>query len=177
MAVSHLLANVSETCAIVSALEAPLLRRFERESLTPRQLKYLEDGGVLQALRTSTADGRLYSAVEIALVRLWLRIQGAALPDYAARAALAYLGPALRSELARDASDKVLVMHGLRGELLPLPAALRVKAKASCWIPLEAIRRGVHDRLLQLRTEAPFIRTGLRVERGSTLATQVVSVV
>jgi hypothetical protein len=172
------LVNVSEACAVLSSLEAPLLKRFERGAVTPRQLRYLEEGGVLRPLRTSAGDGRLYAAVEVAMVRLWLQIQGVGtVPDYAARTALAYLGEQIRRELERRSTDAVLVMRGLRGQLLPLSKAKTLRSDASCWIPLEQVRRDVAQRLGAVREAAPFIRTGRRIERGSTLATEVLSVV
>ena len=99
--------------------------------------------------------------MEIALVRLWLQIQGAGtVPDYVARAALAYLGRELRAELARSTSDKVLVMHGLRGELVTAAAAKRAKGRRRAGSRLDSTRRGVADRLMALRTTVPFILYG-----------------
>jgi DNA-binding transcriptional MerR regulator len=177
--VNAALANISETCAIVNRLEKDTIARLGWDGITPRQLRYLEERDVLQPFRATfqrQTDGRLYSAESIVLVRIWLRLLvQAALPDWAARAALAYRRDELHRELQRgERTDAVLLMQGVRGVVVSESAA--AKMTPTCKLPLVSAIRGVDDALINLRRAKPDIWTGRRLEAGSTLVTEVLRV-
>jgi len=178
--VTSALANISETCAIVNRLEAGGITRLGwKRGFTPRHLRYLENRAVLQSFRPifqQKKDGRLYGAESIVLVRIFLRllVEGA-VPDWAARAALAYLREEVGRELQRGMrTTAVLVMHGVRGFVVE--EAQAAKMPATCKLPLTTVIRGVDEALTNLRRGKPDIWTGRRLETGSTLATEVLRV-
>jgi hypothetical protein len=57
---------------------------------------------------------------------------------------------------------RVLVLKGLRGQLLPLARARGLKAEASCWIPLEHVMRRVRERLTTLRAAGGALKGRLK---------------
>jgi hypothetical protein len=172
------LASISEACAIAQKLELRTMRRLDRDAITPRQLRYLEQRDILRPSRPTfdrQVDGRLYDSENIALVRIWLRLL-AEVGEWATSAALSYLGNEVRSELNaafKDGitTDAVLVMRGVRGVVVPSAEAERMPATYK--LRLVEVVRGVDEALASLRRAEPEIFTGRRREAGSTLATEI----
>ena len=98
---------------------------------------------------------RLYGVVDIAMLRVWLRLS--ALMPTAARFTFAYLGDGIRLALARR-RDLVLVVRGKRAELMTPREAASVEAVVS--IPLLDVLKGVQEAIGGVRTHRPELWAG-----------------
>lgn len=134
MAGPRQLLTVSETARLASHLTG--------HPCSPRQVRHLLiDGGLgTDAGRRTRGETRLYGALDVAFVRLALRLQADGVSPWVGRVVLTYL----RNDLIRawKASAQVaLAIHGLKGTLEP---ALKPRpAMATAWVPLRDISRGI----------------------------------
>jgi hypothetical protein len=109
---------------------------------SPRQVRHLLVGGGLgtDTGRRTRGQTRLYGSLDVAFVRLALRLQAEGVSPWVVRVVLTYL----RNDLVRawkSSAAVALAIHGLKGTIEP---ALRSRPpSASAWVPLREISKGV----------------------------------
>jgi hypothetical protein len=117
---------------------------------SPRQVRHLLVGG---ALGTDTAQRtrgqtRLYGSLDVAFVRLALRLNAEGVSPWVARVVLTYL----RNDLIRawkSSAAVALAIRGLQGTIEP---ALRARPSSlSAWVPLREIAKGVEAEIQRVR--------------------------
>ena len=162
--------SVTEACDLLQRLEARTLARLGW-TITPRQLRYLDTCGVLQPGRVDGA--RLYTAADVALLRLFLRLVAAGATESRVRSALVYLGAELRREVERPASDRALLLMGARGLIVPASECQRWRGQQPC-ISVAEVVKGTGEAVEAVRAADAYIWTGRRFETSSTLAAAVV---
>lgn len=141
----------TETIAVVNALEP-------RTPLTLRQLRYLDRGEILRPARSGDDPnaGRLYTAQDVAMLRLVVRVL--AVRSYRdAWGALVYLQRELREALT-GRGTRVLVFQGRKASVMAASDAQRL-ADADIY-PLADCVRGVAEKMRQQRQEAPEVWVG-----------------
>jgi hypothetical protein len=91
---------------------------------------------------------RLYGTLDVAFVRLALRLQAEGVSPWVARVVLTYL----RNDLVRawkSGAAVALAIRGLKGTLEP---ALRSRpASISAWVPLREVARGIDTEIQRTR--------------------------
>lgn len=112
----EILCSVAEKLLTLPEL-VEVVREREGHTLTPRQLRYLEDEGVLDPVGRSAGGWRLYGPADVALVQLVVRLRRADVPLWQVKGLLAFKGVELRQALERD-SRRVLVVEGARAEIV-----------------------------------------------------------
>lgn len=178
-----MLLSVHETCEVLNRLEAKALSRLGpdggRLEITPRKLRYLDTCAVLEAARADNnpTQARLYDAVRVAMLRLFIQLQAEGVGDARARAALVYLADDLRHEFERPSSRRVLFMAGARGQIVPV-SGLREWQKtfpdALC-VPLADAMKGTREAIAAIRKREGRMWTGRKFEAASTLAVTVIN--
>ena len=152
--------TANESLELLGTLERGPLRRIG--GFSGRQVRYLATQGVLSASGRESAgqgDTRLYTADDVALQRLYVRLKAAGMPPWQIRGIFVYLGPPLRLALQRG-QDRVLVVNGGRGSLLTAREALR--APGDVRVPLRSLRQGVPAAVRHLRAQQPTVWAGWR---------------
>jgi hypothetical protein len=163
MSKADLLVSPSETLTLLRALERRAVRALETDisKLTLARLRYLEHYGVGPAVRGSGVKGhavsRLYGVVDVALLRMWLRLSAEVGP-MAARFTLAYEGGAIRDALQRS-RPLVLVVRGKRAELVTVRAAGDIEDAAAA-VSLLDVLAGVEDAIRAVRENEPYVWAG-----------------
>ena len=121
---------------------ASVAGRLAGQPCSPRQVRHLLVRGGLgtDTGRRTRGETRLYGALDVAFVRLALRLQAEGVSPWVVRVVLTYL----RNDLIRawKASAAVaLAINGVRGTLEP---ALKSRpAMATAWVPLREIFKGI----------------------------------
>jgi DNA-binding transcriptional MerR regulator len=136
---------------------AQLLSTLERRPVSPAQVRsilVLDTTGHALAPRQH-GDVRLYSAVDVAFVRLTLRLRAEGVSPTVARTIVSCLGPMLAEHLTHN-HPMALAVVGLRGLLLYAPAG-RPDAVVA-WVTLQDVWRGIEDRIRVVRQRAPELR-------------------
>jgi hypothetical protein len=117
---------------------------------SPRQVRHLLVGGGLGTHSGQRTRGqtRLYGSLDVAFVRLALRLQAEGVSPWVVRVVLTYL----RNDLIRawrSSAAVALAIRGLQGTLEP---ALRSRpASTSAWIPLGEIAKGIDAEIQRIR--------------------------
>jgi hypothetical protein len=146
--------TVSEVARVLRTLEG-------RFALTPRGIRYhartgmVEPSGRMTRGKTSRAT-RLYTVVDVALLRLVCRLRRQHVHERAVWGLLVYRGPELRELLARGSGELVV----------DLPAALAIGSEDGTSpkpirIDVRTLMNGLADRLSGYRKRHPKIWTGL----------------
>ena len=131
---------------ITAAEVATLITRMEGRKCSARQVNYLLVSGGLgsETRRRTHGQTRVYGVLDVAFVRLALRLQADGVSPMIARVTLTYL----RNDLIRawKASAAVaLTLAGVHGSLQPV-----LKAKppgATAYVPLLEVWRGLENEL------------------------------
>jgi hypothetical protein len=158
-----LLVTPSEAVSVLRALEPRAVAALETATmkLTPARLRYLEAYGVPPVVGGSGIKGyartRLYSVVNIAMLRLWARLSAQGGPALA-RFALAYVGEDVRAAIDTR-RPVVLVVRGRRAELLTARQAAALDPVVS--IPVLGLLDGVPEAIAAVRDVQPDIWAGL----------------
>jgi hypothetical protein len=117
---------------------------------SPRQVRHLLVRGGLgtDTGRRMHGQTRLYGTLDVAFVRLALRLQVEGVSPWVVRVVLTYL----RNDLVRawkSSAAVALAIRGLKGTLEP---ALRSRpASLSAWVPLREIGRGIDSEIQSTR--------------------------
>jgi hypothetical protein len=125
---------------------AALCARLEGRACTPRQVHYLLVSGRLgtESQRRPHGQTRVYGVLDVAFVRLALRLQAEGVSPMVARVALTYL----RNDLIRAwkaGAGLALAITGVHGSIQPV---LKTRpAGAVAYIPLLEIWRGLETEL------------------------------
>lgn len=157
-----LLVSPSEALTLLRQLERRAVTALETETskLTAARLRHLEQYGIAPQVPGSGERGvggsRLYGAVDLALLRLWLRLASEVGP-VAARFTLAYIGRSVRTAIERR-RPLVLVVQGKRAGLLAARDASRITAVAK--VPVLTLLEGVEDAIRAVREESPELWAG-----------------
>ena len=123
-----------------------LCARLVGEPCSPRQVRYLLVGCGLgtEPERRPNGQTRLHGAVDVAMVRLALRLHAEGVSPWVARVVLTYL----RNDLIRAwmaGAAVTLAVTGIRGSLQP---SLKSKpARAAACVPLREIWHGLEAEL------------------------------
>ena len=132
---------------VLTALEvASVCARLTGRRCTPRQVHYLLVAGGLgtDVRRRFNGQTRLYGILDVALVRLALRLQAEGVSPMVARVTLTYL----RNDLTRawkSGAALALAIAGVHGSVQP---ALKARpAGAIAYVPLLEIWRGLEAEL------------------------------
>lgn len=170
--------SVREVCDLLVRLERRSLSRLGgrfAEGLSARQLRYLDVSAVLETKRANGQPqyARLYTAVDVMLVRVWLRLLAEGVPDSRARSALIYLNTALRAALDQPTTDRALVVVKGTARGMVVPARVQ-RGDAFAVIPLAAVQHGVREAVAALRADVPEMWSGRRYESCSSLTVAVV---
>ena len=134
MAASRQWLTLSEVAKVASHLAG--------HPCSPRQVHHLLVRGGLGSDpgRRTRGQTRLYGTIDIAFVRLALRLQSDGVSPWVVRVVLTYL----RSDLIRawkSSAALALAIDGLKGTLEP---SLRPRpAFATAWVPLREVYRGI----------------------------------
>ncbi len=126
--------TVSEAAAVAS--------RLAGQPCSPRQVRHLLVRGGLgtDTGKRTRGETRLYGMLDVAFVRLALRLQAQGVSPWVVRVVLTYL----RNDLIRawkSSAAVALAINGLKGTLEP---ALKPRpASAAAWIPLRDISKGI----------------------------------
>jgi len=126
--------TVSETAAIAG--------RLAGQPCSPRQVRHLLVRGGLgtDTSKRTRGETRLYGMLDVALVRLALRLQADGVSPWVVRVVLTYC----RNDLIRawrSSAALALAINGLKGTLEP---ALKPRpAAAAAWVPLRDIAKGI----------------------------------
>jgi hypothetical protein len=125
---------------------ASVCARLTGRRCSPRQVHYLLVGGGLgtDARRRAHGQTRLYGILDVAFVRLALRLQAEGISPMVARVALTYL----RNDLVRAwkaGAGLAVAITGVHGSLQPALKAKPVAAVA--YVPLLEIWRGLETEL------------------------------
>lgn len=126
--------TVSEAATVAS--------RLAGQPCSPRQVRHLLVRGGLgtDTARRIQGETRLYGLLDVALVRLALRLQADGVSPWVVRVVLTYL----RNDLIRawkSSAAVALAINGLKGTLEP---ALKPRpASATAWVPLRDISKGI----------------------------------
>lgn len=140
---------------VLTAVEvAALCTRLEGRNCSPRQVHYLLVSGGLgtDARKRSRGQTRVYGSLDVAFVRLAVRLQAEGISPMVARVILTYL----RSDLIRAwkaSASLALTVSGLHGSLQPV---LKARPDAAAYVPLLEIWRGLDAELHKIaatRTE------------------------
>jgi DNA-binding transcriptional MerR regulator len=117
---------------------------------SPRQVRHLLVRGGLgtDTRRRMHGQTRLYGTLDVAFVRLALRLQAEGVSPWVVRVVLTYL----RNDLVmawKSSAAVALAIQGLKGTLEP---ALRSRPAAlSAWVPLREIGRGIDTEIQRTR--------------------------
>jgi hypothetical protein len=126
--------TVSEAATVASHLAG--------RPCSPRQVRHLLVRGGLgtDTGKRTRGETRLYGSLDVALVRLALRLQADGVSPWVVRVVLTYL----RNDLVRawkSSAAVALAINGLKGTLEP---ALKPRpASAAAWVPLRDIFKGI----------------------------------
>lgn len=125
---------------------ADLVGRLEKHPCSPRQVRHLLVTGGLATDPQQRRRGqtRLYDLLDVAFVRLAVRLRHEGISPWVARAVLTYL----QNDITRAwkaAAPLALSVEGMRGRLEP--AAKSKPGRAAAWIPLRDIWRGLDNEL------------------------------
>ena len=137
------------TPKLLTTAEVARLGGVSGRSCSARQVRYLLVAGGLgtQVERRSHGQTRLFGALDVALVRLALRIEHEGVSPAVARVVLTYL----RTDLIRAwkaAAPLALAIRGVHGSLEP---ALKARpAWAVTWIPLREIWSALEREIQQV---------------------------
>lgn len=117
---------------------------------SPRQVRHLLVRGGLgtDTSRRTRGQTRLYNALDVALIRLALRLQAQGVSPWVVRVVLTYL----RNDLVRawkSSAAVALAINGLKGTLEP--ALKSPPASASAWVPLREIAKGIDAEIQRTR--------------------------
>lgn len=133
---------------VLTALEvANVCARLTGRRCSPRQVHYLLVGGGLgtDVHRRSNGQTRLYGILDVAFVRLALRLQAEGVSAMVARVTLTYL----RSDLVRAwkaGAAVALTISGVHGSLQPV-LKTRPPSRSVAFVPLLDIWRGLDTEL------------------------------
>jgi hypothetical protein len=158
----YLLVSPSEALALLRHLERRAVAALETDvsKLTAARLRNLEQYGIAPHVPGSGEQGvggsRLYNVVDLALLRLWLRLSSEVGP-VAARFTLAYVGRSVRVAIERR-RPLVLVVQGKRAELIAARDASSTHAVAQ--VPVLGLLDGVEDAMRAVREESPELWAG-----------------
>ena len=137
--------------------------------LSERQIRYLALEGVVKPQHD--ADGlngaRLYSEIEVALLRVFMTLRDETSP-WVAKVIFTYEGKRIR-EVLRKGTDTALVVAGLQGRFLPQRQA-NALPYTSTQIPLRPLHTDVRRRMRKLRRDTPELWTGSRYVPAQELA-------
>jgi DNA-binding transcriptional MerR regulator len=97
--------TLAELVDVVDALEG--------QTLSPRQVRYLEGFGVFHPRGRTVAGVRIYDDADVALACLIVRMRQADIPAWTVKATLAYVGESLR-EVFASGTAKLAVVRGAR---------------------------------------------------------------
>jgi len=129
---------------------------------SPRQVRHLLVTGALgtETGRRVHGQTRLYGQLDIAFVRLALRLQAQGISPWVVRVVLTYL----RNDLVRawkSSAAVALAINGLKGTLEP---ALRQRpASATAWVPLREIAKGIDAEIQRVCDARPTVWMWRRV--------------
>jgi hypothetical protein len=142
---------------VLTALEvADLCARLTGRACSPRQVHYLLVAGGLcgDARRRANGQTRMYSVLDVAFVRLALRLQQEGVSPMVTRVTLTYL----KNDLTRawKASASVaLAVAGVHGSLQPV---LKTRpASAIAYVPLLEIWRGLEMEVHRVAAARPEV--------------------
>jgi len=135
---------------------ATLLTKLEGRTVTPRHVRAVlvldTRGRAIE--RRRLGETRVYTAEDVALVRLALRLRGSGVSPTVARIVAA----CLRAELVaawRSRRGYALAVTGLRGVVVP-PHRERPSGVIA-WVPLRAVWAGIEDAIRTTRRTQPEI--------------------
>ena len=142
--------TVTEAARILRALEG-------RFALTPRGIRYYARTGMVQPEHRTKGgrSARLYSVVDLGLLRLVCRLHRQRVHERAMWGLLVYRGAELRSMLRAGrgvlaVTDTAALAAGNEGESVPKPIV----------VDAAAIMAGLSERIAAYRTREPEIWTG-----------------
>ena len=133
---------------VLTAMEvAALCARLEGRRCSPRQVNYLLVSGGLgtETRRRAHGQTRLHGILDVALVRLALRLQAEGVSPMVTRVTLTYL----RNDLIRAwkaGAAVALTVSGVHGSLQPVLKARPSSGAVAC-VPLLEIWRGLETEL------------------------------
>jgi DNA-binding transcriptional MerR regulator len=177
VAKSPVFVSVQEACDLLNRMERKALARLGKVPSEPwevssRQLRYLDTCGVLENI--ARVDGaRLYTATDLSLMRLWIKLLAEGATESRVRAALVYLADDLRREMERPTSDCALLLMGARGLIVPVSECKRLGRHAPC-LAIADVVKGTREAVEAVRKADARVWTGRRFETSSTLALAVV---
>jgi hypothetical protein len=143
-----ILLTAPEVARVISRLEP-------RSPMTEYQVRYLASQRCVRPSAhepTASGDSALYAPVDVALIRLILRLVGEGAPYWMARAAVAQCAPELRAVLATSRAG-VCVVNGPVGSVNPNE---RPTSAVAWQVPLAEVRRGLHAAILGERRRQPL---------------------
>ena len=129
---------------------ARIAGRLAGHACSPRRVRHLlvTSGLGTDIQRRTHGQTRLYAVVDVALVRLALRLEREGISPWVSRVVLTYL----RNDIVRAwkaASPVALAVTGLRGSLEP---ALKSRPGwAAAWVPLREVWHGLDAEVQKLR--------------------------
>lgn len=141
---------------------ATLVSRLAGVSCSARRVRYLLGGPVQGHGRT-----RFYTALDVAVVQLVLRLEQAGVSPWVGRVVIAYLGDELRAALRAGARGAVRI-QGVRAELVAVNAHEQSVA-ATAFVPLADIWRGVVPAVRRIRTQRPTVWMWREMSAGDAM--------
>lgn len=127
-----------------------------------------------------TAPGgrtKLYTAADVALARLFGRMRAMGLPARVGRAALGFVQADLRAALQARGRSALVISQGARSSYWGRVVAGSEATGAPIVVPLEGLLTGIDAAMRAVRSAAPDVWTGAKLESAKAVSSSLASLV
>lgn len=140
--------------AVTAAELATVVTQLEGEACTARRVRYLL-GGLLPMDGGQRGRTRLYGAIDVALMRLAVRLEAAGVSAWVVRVVLAYCGDEIRAAW-RSGAAVALSVRGVTGWIHSARPEADGPVAVAC-VPLRSVLAGNESAIRQARRARPNI--------------------